>query len=223
MNIAIIGAGHVGRSLGLGWARAGHVIRYGVKDPEDDQHADLLKAVGAASHSGAAPDALTVAEAAEVADAILLAVPWSAMPDVMERIAPVSTGKLVIDATNPLAFGPQGELRLAIGFSTSGGEEVAKLAPGAAVFKTMNQVGYAVMPDAGGFPVAPVMFVAGDDAARKPEVMALVSDLGFDAVDAGPLAAARLLEPYAMLWIDQALNRGAPQESAFAFMRGKAK
>jgi predicted dinucleotide-binding enzyme len=53
--------------------------------------------------------------------------------------------------------------------------------------------------------------------------MGLVNDLGFEAVDAGPLSVSRLLEPYAMLWIDQALNRGAPQESAFAFMHGKAK
>jgi 8-hydroxy-5-deazaflavin:NADPH oxidoreductase len=68
-------------------------------------------------------------------DAMLLAVPWSAIPDVMERIAPVSTGELVIDATNPLAFGPKGEMGLAIGFSTSGGEEAAKLAPSPAVCK----------------------------------------------------------------------------------------
>lgn len=72
-------------------------------------------------------------------------------------------------------------------------------------------------------PLPPLMFVAADDAARKPEVMALVGDLGFDAVDAGPLSAARLLEPYATLWIDQTLGRGASRESAFAFMRGKTK
>jgi 8-hydroxy-5-deazaflavin:NADPH oxidoreductase len=54
----------------------------------------------------------------------------------------------------------------------------------------MNQVGYAVMPDASGCPIPPVMFVAGNDAARKPEVMGLVDDLGFDAVDAGPLSVA---------------------------------
>lgn len=130
------------------WARADHVIRYGVKDPEGGQHADLLKAVGAASHSGATPHVLTMAQATQGADAILLAIPWSAIWDVMERLSPVSMGKLVIDATNPLAFELKGELRLAVGFSTSGGEEVAKPATGAAVFKTMNQVGYAVMPDA---------------------------------------------------------------------------
>jgi predicted dinucleotide-binding enzyme len=67
------------------------------------------------------------------------------------------------------------------------------------------------------FPQPPVMFVAGDDATRKPVVLGLVGELGFEAVDAGPLRIARLLEPYGMLWIDQALNRGAGR--GFAFVR----
>ncbi len=50
------------------------------------------------------------------------------------------------------------------------------------------------------------MFVAGDDAATKPQVLGLVRDLGFEAVDAGPLKIARLLEPYAMLWITLAMK-----------------
>jgi hypothetical protein len=73
--------------------------------------------------------------------------------------------------------------------------------------------------DAAGYPAPPAMFVAGDDAARKPLVLGLVADLGFEAIDAGPLRIARLLEPYAMLWIDQAVHRGAQTDNAFAFMR----
>jgi predicted dinucleotide-binding enzyme len=60
------------------------------------------------------------------------------------------------------------------------------------------------------------MYVAGDDERQKPIVLGLVSDLGFQAIDAGPLAIARLLEPMAMLWIHMALNRGAPLASAYA-------
>jgi predicted dinucleotide-binding enzyme len=59
----------------------------------------------------------------------------------------------------------------------------------------------------------------GGDAERKPAVLGLVRDLGFDAVDAGPLRIARLLEPYAMLWIHMAMNQRAPMDNAFAFMR----
>ena len=65
----------------------------------------------------------------------------------------------------------------------------------------------------------PVMLVAGDDAAAKPEVMRLVGDLGFEAVDAGPLRSARHLERLALLWIELALKRGQGQAFAFALAR----
>ena len=63
------------------------------------------------------------------------------------------------------------------------------------------------------------MFVAGDDAGKKKQVMGLAADIGFDPIDAGPLRNARLLEPLAMLWIDQAMSRGAGQDFAFALVR----
>lgn len=209
MRIAIIGAGNVGGALGKGWARAGHAIVYGVPDPAVPKHLLAAKAAGAT--------AMDVGAAVAGADAIVLAVPWDAVPSALMAAGDLS-GRLLIDATNPLTVGPEG-LTLALGFSTSGAEEVARLAPGAAVFKAMNQVGFSVMAAATGYPACPVMFVAGDNAALKPQVLALVADLGFDAVDAGALKLARLLEPYAMLWIDQAVNRGAPLDNAFAFMR----
>jgi predicted dinucleotide-binding enzyme len=62
------------------------------------------------------------------------------------------------------------------------------------------------------------MFVAGDDAERKPTVMGLVDDLGFEAVDAGGLAVGRLLEPFGMLWIHMAINRKAGRERAFVWL-----
>ena len=70
-----------------------------------------------------------------------------------------------------------------------------------------------------GYAQKPVMFFAGDDSARRATVAALLADLGFEPVDAGPLSNARLLEPYAMLWIDLAVNRGQGRDIAFALMR----
>jgi len=214
MKIAIMGAGNVGRALGTGWARVGHEIRFGVRDPSDARHKDAAMAAGKATLA-------TVSAAAEDADILVLAVPWDAVPGVIGRCGSLA-GKIIIDATNPLSFGEEG-LALALGFSTSGGEKVASLAPEASVFKTMNQVGFAVMADATGYVARPAMFVAGDDEARKPLVSHLVEDLGFEAIDAGPLRTARLLEPYAMLWIDQAVNRGRPTDNAFAFMRREGR
>lgn len=216
MQIAIVGAGNVGRALALGWARAGHEVRLGVSDPGAERHRATRDAVAEVA-SGPAPQLLEVPEAAAKAEVVVLAVPWAAVEAVARTLAPAIAGKLVLDATNPLGMGPSG-LELCLGYSTSGGERVAQWLPEAAVFKTLNQVGAAVMADTSGFPAPPVMFVAGDHDARKPVAFGLLRDLGFEARDGGPLRNARLLEPFAMVWIDQALNRGAAPTQAFAFM-----
>lgn len=210
MNIAIIGAGNVGVSLGKGWARAGHCIIFGVSNPADAKHQDALREVPEATLTA-------VNTAAEKAKVVVLAVPWTAVTDAVHACGDLRDCVL-IDVTNPLQVGESG-LELAMGFSTSGGETIAGLAPDASVFKTMNQVGFAVMSDTTGYAAKPAMFVAGDDNSRKPLVMTLVSELGFEALDAGPLKNARLLEPYAMLWIDQAINRGAAATNAFGMLR----
>ena len=195
MKIAIIGKGNVGSAIGDGWAAAGHAVAYGVKAPSGPAEAET-------------------ARAAAEADVVAIATPWAAVADVVAAAGGLE-GKTVIDCTNPLAV-VEGRLQLAIGHTTSGGEKLAGLAPKAFVFKTLNQSGAENLGGAAAFATKPVMFVAGDDAARKPAVLGLVRDLGFEAVDAGPLANSRLLEAFAMLWIDQALVRGAGRRFAFA-------
>ena len=211
MHIAILGAGNVGGALGKGWALKGHAIAYGVPDPSDAKHRAVAEAAGKAR----------VGEAVRGADAVVLAVPFDAVDQALAAAGDLS-GRLVIDVTNPLRMGGSG-LELSIGFDRSAGEHVAALAPGAFVFKTLNQAGFAVMADATGYAAKPVMFVAGDDDSRKPEVLALVADLGFQPVDAGGLKIARLLEPFGMLWIHMALERKAGLDNAFAYLaRGKS-
>jgi 8-hydroxy-5-deazaflavin:NADPH oxidoreductase len=156
----------------------------------------------------------TPPEAAQNAEIIVLATPWPVTEAAVRSLGNVS-GKIIIDCTNPLGMGPDG-LTLVLGHTTSVGEQVAGWAPAAAVFKTLNQIGADNMDKAGLFPVRPVMFVAGDDLTRKPVVMSLIAKLGFEAIDAGPLRIARVLEAYGMLWIDQALNRGHGRNFAFA-------
>lgn len=149
------------------------------------------------------------------ADVVVLATPWPAVADALAAAGDL-TGKVLVDCTNPLRMAASG-LELEIGHTVSGGERVAALAPGASVFKTLNQTGFANMQSARSFtPIPPVMYVAGDDETKKPLVLSLVSDLGFQTVDAGPLRIARLLEPMAMLWIHMAINRGEPVSRAFA-------
>jgi predicted dinucleotide-binding enzyme len=205
MRLGIIGAGNVGRALGEVWRRGGHDVRYGVPDP------------GAAKYADLAPRIFAPADAVRDAAAIVLATPWPATEAALRGLGDLA-GKIVIDCTNPLAMGPDG-LSLALGHDISGSELVASWAPGASVYKTLNQTGAENMARARDFAQRPVMFVAGDDETGKPIVLGLVEELGFEAVDAGPLRLARLLEPYGMLWIDQVLKRGAGPGFAFSRVR----
>jgi predicted dinucleotide-binding enzyme len=205
MRIAIIGAGSVGATLGRAWIKYGEDVIWGLRNPADPKHAALPR------ERVKAP-----AEAVKEAEVVVIATPWSSAEAAIRSLGSLA-GKIVIDCTNPLGMGPDG-LQLVLGFNTSAGEQVASWAPGAIVFKTLNTTGAGNMAKAAEYPVKPVMLVAGDDAGSKLRVMELVGKLGFEAVDAGPLKNARLLEPLAMLWIDQAMKRGRGRDFAFALM-----
>lgn len=206
MKIAIIGAGNVGRALAQGWRRAGHSVTLGVRPAGQAEATAFADRIGA---SVAAPG-----EAAQGANIVVLALPWGAAEEALGQLGDL-TGKTVIDCMNPIARTPDG-MGLAIGHTSSGAERVAAWLPGAHVVKTLNQVGAEVMADASGFSAAPVMFMAGDDEPAKADVAQLLTDLGFEPLDAGDLTKARLLEPYALVWINQAIMRGKGRNWAFA-------
>jgi predicted dinucleotide-binding enzyme len=209
MKIAIVGAGNVGGTLGKGWAKKGHQIFYGVQRPQEDKTQVLLRDTGPTARAG------TPAAAASFGDVVVFATPWAATQAAVKSAGDLS-GKTVIDCTNPLTPDFSG---LEVGFTTSGAEMVAEWARGAKVFKAFNTTGFNIMADPviGGTPT--VMFVCGDDEAAKPVVMQLAKDLGFDVIDAGKLVRARLLEPWAVLWISLALGGVIGREFGFALLR----
>jgi 8-hydroxy-5-deazaflavin:NADPH oxidoreductase len=124
-------------------------------------------------------------------------------------------GKIVIDATNPLTA----DMSLAVGHNDSAGETVARLAPGARVVKAFNTTGANNMADSryGGGKL--MMPIAGDDAKAKATVMSLANELGFEAIDTGPLTMSRHLEPMAMVWIKLALVQNMGRNFGFALLR----
>jgi len=212
MKLAIIGAGNVGGTLGTAWAqKAGHEIFFGVRNPASDKTQALVGKFAGKARAG------TVAQAAAFGEIIVLTTPWPAAQAAIRAMGDVN-GRVILDATNPLAMGADG-LGLEIGHSISAGEKVQGWATGASVFKTLNTTGFANMANPIFHGVKSVMFVAGDDAANKPKVIALVAALGFEVVDAGPLRNARLLEAHAMLWIELALKQGLGRDWAFALVR----
>jgi 8-hydroxy-5-deazaflavin:NADPH oxidoreductase len=206
MRIAIIGTGNVGGAIAQGLKGKGHAVVLGARDP-------AAAAVIALADRAEAKVATPV-EAAAAAEIIILALPWTAAEAAVSALGDLS-GKIVVDCMNPLGRTATG-LALTVGHTTSGGEIVQGWLPGARVVKTLNQVGAEMMADNTALPHRPVMFMAGNDDGAKGAVAQLLADLGFDPLDAGDLTKSRLLEPFGMVWINQALVRGKGRNWAFA-------
>jgi predicted dinucleotide-binding enzyme len=206
MRIAIVGTGNVGGAIARGLKGKGHAVTLGARDPDGAGVKALAQATGATI----APPA----EAAQRAEIVILALPWGVAEDAVKALGNLS-GKVVIDCMNPIGRTAAG-MGLTVGHTTSGAEVVAGWLPGAHVVKTLNQVGAEIMADNTALAHRPVMFMAGNDAAAKATVATLLADLGFDPMDAGDITKARLLEPFAMVWINQAILRGKGRNWAFA-------
>jgi predicted dinucleotide-binding enzyme len=196
MDIAVIGAGNVGKALTGSITRAGHSVTI------SSAGGDSAKA--AADQFGARA-ASSNREAAEGAGLVILAVPYSALDDVLADLGSALEGKVLVDATNPIKPDYSG---LATN-GTSGAETVQSKAPGARVVKAFNTAFASRQADpriAGGLRADG--YVAADDAEAKQTVLELLEDIGFNPVDAGGLAAARYLEGMAWLNISMQLANG---------------
>jgi 8-hydroxy-5-deazaflavin:NADPH oxidoreductase len=204
MNIAIIGSGNIGGGLARAWRKRDHQVTFGARDPGDGELAALCAEIGAR--------ASTIAEAVTGAEVAVLALPAKAVDDLAKAAS--FAGKIVIDCTNNVVPGMQ----LAFGHTTSWAEQVAAKLPGARVCKSFNAQGAENLanPVYGG--VRATNWYCGDDAAAKKMVHQLVEDVGFEAVDAGALSAARLLEPLMLLWMASSRSVGS-RDVAFKLLR----
>ncbi len=209
MKIAIIGVGNVGSALGTGWAKKGHSVTFGVRNPQDEK---VKKALAGAGKNA---QAATVSEAAKSAEVVVLATPWPATQEAVQSAGNLS-GKIVVDCVNPLKPDLSG---LAIGQTTSAAEQVAGWAKGAKVVKAFNTTGAGNMANPKYGSQNASMFICSDDAAARKTVGGLAEDLGFEVVDAGPLVMARALEPVALLWIYLAYGGGLGPNFAFKILK----
>lgn len=207
MGISIIGAGNVGKALAQAFVRQGQEVFLGVPNPEKYQ--------GTVASLGSLATLGTVAQAVAASDVVVLAVPFDAVEHIARSVADWQ-GKVLVDATNPLAPGLAG---LSLGTTTSGAEQLAHWASTAKVVKAFNSTGAENMADATYAHGLPFMPVCGDDAQARANVIALAALIGFDAVDMGPLSAARYLEPFAMTWIHMAFKQGQGRKFAFGVLR----
>lgn len=182
MNIGIIGSGFIGGQLGQLWANAGHSVTFGSRDPEADKLRALLEDAPKAR-------AASYQAAVDGSEVIVVALPYRAIHDTLSGLSGLA-GKVVIDATNKMP--PTGG---------SSSQEIAALQPEARVVKAFNTQGGENLSRGQRDGSNPSLLIAGDDQAAKTTVAALAADLGFEAVDAGGLGNAELLEKLAIVWI----------------------
>jgi predicted dinucleotide-binding enzyme len=200
---AVMGSGQVGQVLADGLLQHGHEVMRASREPS--KLADWQRKAGAKARVG------TFAEAARWAEQVVLAVKGSAAEQALDLAGLDNlAGKVVIDATNPIADQPpqHGVLRFFTTLDDSLMERLQRKAPRARFVKAFSCVGNAFMvhPSFPGGP--PSMFICGDDEAAKASVRTLLTEFGWETVDMGAVEAARAIEPLCMLWCIPGLTQG---------------
>jgi predicted dinucleotide-binding enzyme len=211
MRVGILGSGLMGGKLGTIFARAGHEVVFSYARTRQKLDRLAREAKGKAR-------AGTPAEAAQDADALLLAVHWSRVDDVLKQAGDVS-GKTIVSCSLPMNAD---DTDLVVAHTSSGAEALAKKVPKTHVVSAFGTVPSEVLFDvfdARRKAKRPSLVYCGDDAKSKKLAAALIRDVGFDPVDAGPLRIARYTEPFTLLIAQLAYEGEGGPELAYRFER----
>ena len=211
MRVGILGSGLMGGKLGTIFARAGHDVVFSYARTERK----LKRLARDAGHNARAG---TPAEAARAADAVLLAVHWSRVDDVLKQAGGLS-GKVVVTCSLPMN---RDDTDLVVAHKSSGAEKLAKKARGARVVSAFGTVPSEVLLnvfESRRRSKRPSLVYCGDDARAKKVAAALIHDAGFEPVDAGPLRIARYTEPFTLLVARLAYEGDGGPELAYRFER----
>ena len=201
-TIAIIGTGNVAGALGPEFAAQGHDIVYGSRNPDREEVQSLVERTG--GNASATDQAGAVAGA----DIVVLAVPGGVAEEVVRGLGPLS-GKILLDPTNRVRWEDDGYAYHDV--DTSNAELIQAAAPEARVVKAFNTLSSRTMIDPGGPVTIPL---AGNDAEAKAQVAELVSGMGLEPMDVGPIGAARVLESMLTIWLN-ARSAGTPYDYHF--------
>jgi predicted dinucleotide-binding enzyme len=211
MRVGILGSGLMGAKLGTLFARAGHEVTFSYARSQQKLK-KLAREAGENARAG------TPGEAAAEADALLLAVHWSRIDDVLQQAGDLA-GKTIVSCSLPMNAD---NTELVVAHTSSGAEELAKRFPRARVVSAFNTVPSEVL-----FGVyehrrkatRPSLVYCGDEAAGKRVAAELIRGVGFDPIDAGPLRIARWTEPFALLIAQLAYEGEGGPELAYRFER----
>ena len=192
-KIGVIGSGQVGETLANGFAKHGHEVMRGSRDPS--KLAEWKRGAGEKAKTG------SFEETARFAEIVVLAVKGTAAEEAVSLCGGALDGKVVIDTTNPISDKPptNGVISYFTGPNDSLLERLQRRAPGARFVKAFSSVGSALMVNPK-LPAKPSMFICGNDAAAKEQTRALLDAFGWETEDVGPVEAARAIEPLCILW-----------------------
>jgi predicted dinucleotide-binding enzyme len=204
-RVGVLGRGEVGRRLAAGFLSRGHDVMIGSRDPDKPELREWLAADGAGIKAG------TLAQAAAHGELLVLAVLGDAAEQAIADAGPENfSGKVVIDAMNPLDFSAGFPPKLSVTGEDSLGECVQRALPDAKVVKAFNTIGNPYFIDPSFSEGQPTMLIAGNDEDAKRTVRDLLADLGWsDTVDIGGIEGSRELEAICIVWVKIGGARGA--------------
>lgn len=200
MNIAILGAGNIGQTMGVKWVQAGHEVVFGVRDPASPKTQALLAAYPQAKLVG-------LAQASASAEVILVSLPFTAVREALAPLAASLAGKILIDATN--------DFNAAVGNNI---RTLQELAPGAQVFRAFNSLGWEIFARPQFGEQAVDHFYCGPDTAQRQLVEQLIAEIGVHPIWVGGLELAHIVDALGSLWVTLAFRRGYGRQQALKLL-----
>lgn len=184
MKIGVIGSGNIGGTVGTLLAQAGHEILFSSRHPE--ALAELVKHAGARASRG------TPEEAARFGEAVLISIPFKALPELGQTLSPLLRHKVVLETGNPFPESDGGIAEQVLDSGRGTGPFVANWFLGARIVKAFNSVWYKTLrSEAHRKPPQVGIPIASDDPEALDVAVSLVRDAGFDPVIVGNLDRTR--------------------------------
>ncbi|MEJ2302679.1 MAG: NAD(P)-binding domain-containing protein [Anaerolineales bacterium] len=202
MKIGVIGAGNIGGTIGKKWAEQGHEVIFGLRDPSSPKYQELLEAIDGEARTA------TIAEAVEQAEAILFAIPSSAMEETAAILGNKLDGKIILDATNKFSQAVANSLAT-----------LQKHAPQAKLFRAFNYLGWENFAEPFIGDTQADLFYCGNAGEAQHIVEKLISDVGIRPVYLGDLDQAPVLDALLRLWVTLAVQQGKGRHLAFKMLK----
>ncbi|MEP7289838.1 MAG: NAD(P)-binding domain-containing protein [Chloroflexota bacterium] len=203
MNIAVLGTGHIGGTLGNKWAKAGHTVRFGARDPQKAELQELLKSIGENA------SASSIAEAIAFGEVVLFAIPGTVMDATIADHAKALKGKIIIDSANKMNTTPRNSMAI-----------FAALVPAAKVYRAFNAYGWENFETPTFDNITADLFYCGPNGESRAVMDKLIADIGLEPMYLGGAEQAELVDALLALWFTLAIGQKMGRHLALKVLKG---